>query len=120
MISKELLSEVLDIKYSFKNIKLREYEPYIQWYCDEVYKEHVYSINVYELAHKCKEWALTKHKISLQSTPIEENENEIYWSVILKLFNEEYEENLEHIIKDTEPEAIFKACQWVLENKDIR
>ena len=76
MISKELLSEVLetkawDIKIS-NNILI----------C-LIGDGSEYRLNIHELAHKCKEWACT-YKYLLESG-------------------------------STEPEAIFKACQWILD-----
>ena len=64
MISKELLNKVLNIEivsYQMKqkNILAYEYNKVSknQWsgktFCNR-------SINIYELAHKCKEWALSK------------------------------------------------------------
>jgi hypothetical protein len=115
MISKELLSEVLGLKVwrvlgSTENI-LR--------YCiypnkgDEP-SEYMFPINIYELAHKCKEWAdntgyilntsiydcIPFINITNKNNPI----NNICWPNIC-----EYK---------SEPEAIFKACEWILKQKE--
>jgi hypothetical protein len=64
-------------------------------------------INIYELAHKCKEWAFKHHNIILWSGL---NTCHYHTPIIEKSFT-----------KDTEAEAIFKACQWIqwiYDNKD--
>ena len=113
MISKELLSEVLDLKYPIRIIhhfckgqNLLNYDLHVE--C-ALFQE---SINIYELAHKCKEWALKKDKYK--------------WLFSYKAFIDCWcdivdNHNRKNIIMsfraDTEPEAIFKACQWILENR---
>ena len=115
MISKELLSEILPfgdinslISYGLSsdgNILL-QYED-----TDEI-------INIYELASKCKEWA-TENKYTILTENMHPNG---YFAYVLS--NKESIENYGYLkaIKDiphnkTEPEAIFAACQWILENK---
>ena len=71
-----------------------------------------YFINIYELAHKCKEWAY-KHKYDLLSAFYQD------CSVIdLRTHNEVY---LTTTMPETEFKEyvdIFKACQWILDNKE--
>ena len=114
MISKELLNEVLNIEVAYleyidrsKNIEFRESQGLLK------------KINIYELAHICKEWAsklgfhLTSHTIS-------------YEAVLSKGYCQTH--HVHHIDREsdkpfrglTEPEAIFEACQWILENKDMK
>lgn len=79
-------------------------------------------VNVYELAYKCKEWAL-KQNCSIESTY--RNTIGLAW-VVYNVKYDGYDKfgiKHEHTYKkefhsDTEPEAIFKACEWILENKD--
>ena len=123
MISKELLSQVLDKKVvvdDISNIELKENTiTFIEDYWDEdegsgFYRSH--TINIYELAHKCKEWAvnLSPNKHALSSYP--------RWGDIrnYKKTNGSYY-ICQHLVSgvqfeaETEPEAIFKACEWVLE-----
>ena len=120
MISKELLNKVLNIEivsYQMKqkNILAYEYNKVSknQWsgktFCNR-------SINTYELAHKCKEWAvnLSPNKHALSSYP--------RWGDIrnYKKTNGSYY-ICQHLVSgaqfeaETEPEAIFKACQWILD-----
>ena len=96
MISKELLNEVL-------NDEVGDYFYYndnLLWF-EQDGKEYI--INIYEFAHKCKEWALNKNKC-LSSTPYHKR---LYVCTILG--DEMFE-------SDTEVEAIFKACQYIMEN----
>lgn len=109
MISKELLIEVLggDVK-SFSIDKNNVYYDI----------DHGTSINIYELAHKCKQWAFDKG-YSLESAKrkvlLDENKMVDIW--ICCGFTP-YNEVLPDFTEESEPEAIFKACQWVLDNKD--
>ena len=102
MISKELLSEALG--FSIGNC----------WNDGIliVWKEDGMSeINIYELAHKCKKWAFNNYEIMLESTIIFSSSSrckgidEVGFCVMVTY-------------AETEPEAIFKACQWILENKE--
>lgn len=99
MISKELLSEVLELNInSFfidKNICTYEYGFFYE------------DIGIYELAFKCKEWAY-KNKYDIWS---------ITWGVA-EFHNIEKSTGTKRITATTEPEAIFKACRWVLNYKD--
>lgn len=99
--SKELLSEVLGngiyVHVSLDNCV-------VSW--NNANKDE--SINIYELAYKCKEWAN------------KQNYDNNCFVVIL------YEDMTARVIitedgfgfnEKTEPEAIFKATQWILDNK---
>lgn len=115
MISKELLSEVLGLKVW----KVLDCNMNTLRYCiypnegDEP-SEYMFPINIYELAFKCKEWAyenktLCGYNIELKSY---KSEND-YW--LCELMSEDIT-----FSADTEPEAIFEACQWILENKETK
>jgi len=122
MISNELLGKVLEIE-----VNDIDYSDYIK---DTVYftthsrgiNNEEDNINIYELAHKCKEWA---YRSSYDKSPtIESYLNSIDsvhsgnkatacvhfygvhtdGSTLQKVFN-----------APTEPEAIFKACEWILQ-----
>ena len=109
MISKELLSEVL--KESVLSIR-----PYIE---DDIIDENItiyecgkntYGIiDIYELAHKCKQWAL-EHDCELLSCIRSKDR------AICDIYSDKYNCKFTHYA-DTEPEAIFKACKWIMENK---
>ena len=116
MTSKELLNKVLNIEivsYQMKqkNILAYEYNKVSknQWsgktFCNR-------SINIYELAHKCKEWALSKGYI-INSGATTSND---WSSTIYKVIKENpYIKELSHTWGQSENEAIFRACQWILD-----
>lgn len=128
-ISKELLSAAIDeeVEHVYDKSDLGEnyicYKPKIGRNVD---------INIYELAHKCKVWAKynellgnsgydlhTKHLkgINYPSAMNDKllNKNYDYWICFYSRYN--------HISSTIgqgirESEAIFKACQWILDNKE--
>ncbi len=113
MISKELLSEVLG--FSIGNC----------WNDGVliVWKEDGMSdINIYELAHKCKEWA-NSFGYDLYSHRFDANASYSYLDLDIKGIYRDCEvwrfsgNYLEEFEGDTEAEAIFKACQWILDKK---
>ena len=105
-ISKELLSIILGEKaYDIKCVS----DNIISFYTDyDQYEE----INIYELAHKCKVWAILNH----------------YDFTILIDTIVIYNEGIQvHTIYNTlkgdnfipfDPAYEIKACQWILENED--
>ena len=102
MISKELLSEVLGVYvrdgwYFDCEILIYTYDKILG--LDENYHAE---INIYELVHKCKEWAYTNHEAVI--------------NIFQKTSYNPYTAKLEGKVfqSDTEPEAVFKACEWVL------
>ena len=128
-ISKELLSEVLDIEVT--NIRSTSYPNCL---CYETANEEVRKhfsptlpvINVYELAHKCKEWA-NYYGFFLYPARAFEYTFVRYGCAIMKpkynagsfvgLFGvDKYDER--DYLADTEIEAIIKASEWIL--KEIK
>ena len=78
--------------------------------------DYEYEYNIYELAHKCKEWALSKGYI-LMSSP--RTSTSFATCEFCKNGECDYEDDLWNDFRaDTKPEAIFKACQWILNNKE--
>lgn len=65
------------------------------------------------LGNKCKEWAWLK-EYRLISGKFDDN------SFYCDIETSEYDEHKVCIAADTEPEAIFKACNYILENLNIR
>ena len=132
IISKELLSEVLnENRVTIKNLCISNNILIYVSFCspNELngtnYNEHLLNdyhclkadiyqeINIYELAHKCKEWAWDSHEYKLYSTI---GFCKFFWSYtdsigIMRAHERSFD-------ADSEPEAIFKACQWILDNKD--
>ena len=114
-ISKELLSEVLNI-----NVQTEIHEDdwcsdntLIYWEFDGYHNDYK-NINIYELTHKCKEWALNKDYKLLSMS----KECFLYDIVELYDVSEQLEQWIEWFEADTETEAVFNACQWILDNKD--
>ena len=123
-ISKELLSEVLSFNENWYVYSLYLEDNILNINAKSSANEKAsdfIEINIYELAHKCKEWA-TENKYTILTENMYPNG---YFAYVLS--NKESIENYgylcEHkVIEDiphnkTEPEAVFKACQWILENK---
>jgi len=132
IISKELLSAVLNIKgnfrYGFDDISIPELDKvefnsqtnmvFMSLKPSMLYGTvapviRTNSINVYELAHKCKEWAY-KNGFILRSEYYPPDS--FLFSGGCLLINISAEES-EWFNGTIEPEAIFEACQWILNNK---
>jgi hypothetical protein len=122
MISKKLFNIVIgeDVKNIYElgsNPNLSDFElPYSVHGTGDLL-----SINIYELAHRCKEWAMNRNttmdkmydlvvstynridfKVEIVNSPGD-------WKIVKTIY-----------YGQTEPEAIFKACQWILDNKDSK
>ncbi len=115
MISKELLSAIFNIDCT----EVESNGNTIYWYTREggIARSN---INVYELANKCKEWALkVKNKNYYIWTGINHNSK---WDVFVTEFKslDTFEPVRDQAVfeplgaKDTEPEAVFRACEWIL------
>ena len=117
MISKELFSEVMntkkediiDLKMFGKDLKYYE-KCLLKSCCDDRLSKHKdsirKSINIYELAFKCKNWAYSKC-------------NEIIsYTEGCEIYQTQLGETIKDFYAETEHEAIFKACQWILDNKE--
>lgn len=78
---------------------------------------HFGSINIYELAHKCKEWAFWNDYYvitKLRMPDIYRGEHKIDYGV------EIYQQD--NLVKqswwaESEPKAILQACEWILEQQ---
>jgi hypothetical protein len=120
MISKELLSKVLGLTTICSNMWWYEGNTLVyHWKGNSMlWFEHRSRINIHELAHKCKEWAvmLRPNKHALSSYPRWSNHRDYpetngnYYICQHLVTGAQFE-------AETEPEAIFKACQWILDNK---
>lgn len=132
MISKELLSEVLgldvyedDKKFS-ELLKINSISDNVNYdirFLKDIengWTEAIGNrwINTHELAHKCKEWAL-RNNFCIISATFTSEEDDIEENLI-KDVNYAWAElhNEDKLFRaDTEPKAIFKACQWILEKQ---
>jgi len=94
--SKHLLSEVLGVEI----LDCKVVGNGIAYNAKDNYPTQ--SINIHELAHKCKEWA-SKHGVNI-------------WSWLNNVeIRDSHKCFVKSFIGDTEAEAIFKACEWILE-----
>lgn len=71
-------------------------------------------INIHELAHKCKEWALSK---DFCLSVVRDTDKELILFIGLSLDNEGIGYT-EMFNGEDEVEMIFQACEWILNNKD--
>ena len=130
MISKELLSEVLEneVPYQVKVHKIIIKNNSLNYFYNSkdnrggLFEANEY-INIYELANKCKEWALDNSWI-ISTVPMLTEKKWRNTSVRLSHFysagKDRYLDGIYHngrIEANTETEAIFKACEWIMENK---
>lgn len=121
IISKELLSEVLGKKVSKIGKAGYINDLDIGFVDGNRYSSYDLCINIYELAHKCKEWALNKGYRLLSGFDEKEYENspDIEYSCIVNhIYCEGGCRSDNNFNSYSEPEAVFKACQWILNNKE--
>ena len=119
MISKELLSEILNNKKKYDSnlyiepiVRIKYEGSGIKYnFSDGVINKsslmHDGEINIHELAHKCKDWAFVKHDYIISSYNKGSESVATFYNKDFGVF-----------CSETEPEAIFKACQWILDNKE--
>jgi len=113
--SKELLREVLKKEvFNVACISADEKDVCYNYteYEDEIFGKigEAEQINIYELAYKCKEWAVKNDKYCIKT-----QQTEGWFSIEILLghsivFCEGY---------TTEPEAIFKACEWIITSEMV-
>ena len=72
-------------------------------------------INIYEFAFKCKEWAFKNGRYVLQSQSYTVKDYKFTKGAFCYTHFSMSGIGNSHWA-DTEPEAIFKACNWILEN----
>ena len=121
MISKELLSKVLDneVPYQVKVHKIIIKNNSLNYFYNSkdsgggLFEANEY-INIYELAHLCKQWALKQgyyfstYSFNFDSNTEQEHRIRLLIGNDVVYFGDD--SNME-----TEVEAIFKACQWILD-----
>jgi len=108
MISKELLEAVLG--YPISNTNPYRSNNYIIFRVHSIRQK----INIYELAHKCKEWAYKEghpvttfmaNNITHFRCSKEDYEKRVYEK---RVYGEEA----------NEIDGVFEICQWILDNKE--
>ena len=93
-------------------------------------------INIYELAHKCKEWAYAEgycirtfqsaigwvvdliHEDRTKTQSQYSRKDNINGQLYIEIFPRETEATIHPKHFNIELDAIFKACQWILDKKD--
>jgi len=126
MISKKLLSEVLNIKvYSIKTKE--DGALYIPNNCigfewdNNGYKELSGIISIYELIYKCKEWAWKQgYLISTMKTQNSGYCSQLFYMDNNKVSDEIYGEDghIKDFVEFNKDEnSDIKACEWILKNK---
>ena len=121
MISKELLSEVLNASIYYMEMQSKNIIVHYDKGMPLMYDD---SINIYELAHKCKEWALIRGYSLLSGRPIVRDEegtqvfnywyNCYIWEIDENSIDSPTQNTKIETNSETEPEAIIKACEYVL------
>ena len=106
MISKELLSVVMGVEI-YKIIILDNYIRYTLMEDYEDIAQDLYEINIFELAHKCKEWACKQGFLIGSNCRNGVTVTDINTHTILNHFDVDFEDFTEFEIK---------ACQWLLDN----
>lgn len=112
IISKDLLATVLKEVKGIEFERFQQNENYIGIEVIEGKYCHRTNYNIHLVAHICKEWAY-KNGYELHSYSTYDKIRDIGYCSLKSLYtNTEFTDN-----SDTEPKAVFKACQWILYNK---
>ena len=112
-LSKELLSAVFGKKIGKIEIKgvYLEYEHWencINHQKQDISGYDITRINIYELAYKVKEWTYTTGITNLLSGQADHGRKCEFYNGFDEIV----------LYADTEPEAIFKAGEWILNQQD--
>ena len=114
MISKELLSEVLEVKIDRgKDIRIQD-----SLLSYGVIGNYTKVINTYELAYKCKEWAFWRGYEIITRMRIPDIYRGKY--IIDYGFEIYKDDDLKDFAwwSSSESEAVLKACYWILHNEE--
>ena len=124
LISKELLSDVLGVEVvrigEFNGSNLQVYIEHLEYadYYEIAFKrknDWFSTINIHELAHKCKVWAGDLDYVIQTGVRLDGTKE---FDVLCIHKNQDIEDDESIYYQDTletEPEAIFKACEWIRE-----
>ena len=112
IISKELVCEVM----GYKNPCLLEVEGSFLYLYKEL-GQNITKINIYEFAHKCKEWAFQEHKVDFEIIRMKDVKN--YGKVFVRIhtIHTNSINGEEFYPFSIEPEGVIKACQWLSDNR---
>lgn len=106
MISRELLKLVLPYPQNEFVDFIKQNDEFIK-YGARVQDQ----ISIYELAFKCKLWAITKNVYICSFSNVNGGVADVYNGFSELLFESRSLANSE---RQTESEAIFKTCEWIL------
>ena len=115
LITKQLLSKVLDLGLDYVSHKLIDNQ--IKYKFESKDEQYGFlleeEINIYELANKCKEWAKKKNYTVIDYIDINNDE---FWTcrAYPNGLNDGFD--YEAIYQPLSPISIFDVCQWILEN----
>ena len=119
LINKELLSEILGENVlgigSIEDNRLSYFirEDIVAYTIQIKDIKSIYYINIHELAHKCKEWAWSLtygRNVQTYRTPT---------YIVCEIYDKDHPVRLTRTTANTEPETIFKACEWILKQKEL-
>ena len=114
MISIELLSSVLNLKiYTLKSVAQTSI---IRFMFDAMGEKRDNSINIYELTHRCKEWAFHKGYEVVESEYMVRIKKKSSNSFSIYEASTETQSNGECF----HPSTIFKACQKILNDIQLQ
>ena len=129
VISKELLSEVLELEMNnYPIVTFTSNNSYITLSHRGLVSADI-RINIYELAYKCKEWAKSNLFSYMNIGTISETRAKLdlrtkfnfgIWrgySCNVVTIDERHRTLHSTKCYESETESIFKACQWILDNK---
>ena len=118
IISKELVCEVLDIDERLCRLD-KLIDNTLFFYTLNNTGEYQHYINIYEFAHKCKEWAFQEHKVDFEIIRMKDVKN--YGKVFVRIhtIHTNSINGEEFYPFSIEPEGVIKACQWLFDNKRI-
>lgn len=122
-ISKELLSEVLNVEISEVNGTLthknnKSLLSYTTKNCS--INDGKELINIYELAHKCKEWIINNGYVLKICYVLENDTRDLAFIETTLLKSNQYLSDYYDMDSKTEIEAVIKACQGILDNEDSK
>lgn len=114
-ISKELIKAGLqkETETLSKDFNFIINEDYIEFSDDG---EMQFEYCIYKFAFKCKEWAFANFYLSIIIFKVKDN---VYKCEIANISDYLGEWTTKYSFRaDSELDAMFKACEWILENKD--
>lgn len=111
MINKTLLSSVLGIDNLDYELSICETEIHYGLLDGSIESKF---LNIYELSNMCKEWAVKQGYFLTSKQAISHITHKLCYKVSI----DPTKYNEYTLVGDSEPEAIFAACQYILDQKN--